>query len=50
MTKEEKARYGEPEQLGKILKRVLAGLKIRIRPNCLSRKPGRGGRYGRSIR
>ena len=30
MTKEEKARYGEPEQLGDILMRVLAGKKFRL--------------------
>ena len=30
MTKEEKARYGEPEQLGEILKRVLDGKKFRL--------------------
>ena len=28
MTKEEKARYDEPELLGDILKRVLAGQKV----------------------
>jgi hypothetical protein len=30
MTKDEKARYDEPEQLGDILKRVLAGKKFRL--------------------
>jgi hypothetical protein len=30
MTKEEKARYDEPELLGDILKRVLAGKKFRL--------------------
>jgi hypothetical protein len=30
VTKEEKARYDEPEQLGDILKRVLEGRKFRL--------------------
>jgi hypothetical protein len=49
MTKEEKARYDEPEQLAEIIKRVLAGLKIRLQPGHSSKKPERRGRYGRFI-
>ena len=30
MTKEEKARYDEPERLGEILKRVLEGKRFRL--------------------
>jgi hypothetical protein len=49
MTREEKTHYDEPELLAEIIKRVLAGLKIRLQPGHSSKKPERGGRYGRSI-